>query len=84
LRKNFILNWRVLPNENKGLTPSSAKNFIVREHEHIKPHEPLFRFENVLNQFLRRRGIEGRPNECVERQFEELQLSLVELFAVFD
>lgn len=52
--------------------------------EYIKPHQPLYRFEHILNQFLERKRIERKPNEWIEQRFEELRLSLKDLFAVFD
>jgi hypothetical protein len=52
--------------------------------EYIEPHEPLFRFEHALNQFLKKRGIDDRPNEWIERKFDELRHSVLGLFTVFD
>ena len=52
--------------------------------EYTKPHEPIFRFRHIFSQFLKLKGIERRPNEWIDRKFDELSASSMELFSVLD
>jgi hypothetical protein len=52
--------------------------------EYVKPHEPIFAFKYVLNEYLKRNNIATRPNAWVAQRFEELRESLKDLFTVID
>jgi hypothetical protein len=52
--------------------------------EYVQPHEPIFRFRHIFSQFLKRKGIGRRPNEWIDRKFDELHASSMELFSVLD
>jgi hypothetical protein len=52
--------------------------------EYIKPHEPLYTFEHVLNAYIRRRKLAYRGNKWIDQRFEELRLSIADWFSVID
>jgi len=52
--------------------------------EYIKPHEPLYTFEHILNAYIQRKRISRRGNDWIEQRFEELRLSITDWFTVID
>jgi len=52
--------------------------------EYIRPHEPIFRFTHILSQFLKRKRIDRRPNAWINRKFDDMHRSSMELFSVLD